>query len=282
MRFSSDQLVARQPAILWHYESMMYTLLITQYDVCAALCSDQAPSDEAQLYYSFIDEIYPNFYPSMDSAINLLLYTGSGSREVLIEAEITGFSQQYFQMVTVTPEIRFFQIKPPVLPDVPSLSGEKTTQIVLKVTDQETGAILAAESRNVTLRSLYDFSMYNNEFGMIEPTPCWRGWIRNPRRCSISGATPSTGSIPPSAKAARACPAISWPTLPKSLSRKPRSFRRWAFREPSASGACAITWGRIPSARISACCRRPRCFPAAPASALKRRCWWSPRCNRPI
>ena len=105
----------------------------------------------------------------MDSAINLLLYTGSGSREVLIEAEITGFSQQYFQMVTVTPEIRFFQIKPPVLPDVPSLGGEKTTQIVLKVTDQETGAILAAESRNVTLRSLYDFSMYNNEFGMIEP-----------------------------------------------------------------------------------------------------------------
>ena len=169
MRFSSDQLVARQPAILWHYESMMYTLLITQYDVCAALCSDQAPSDEAELYYSFIDEIYPNLYPSMDSAINLLLYTGSGSREVLIEAEITGFSQQYFQMVTVTPEIRFFQIKPPVLPDVPSLSGEKTTQIVLKVTDQETGAILAAESRNVTLRSLYDFSMYNNEFGMIEP-----------------------------------------------------------------------------------------------------------------
>ena len=39
---------------------MMYTLLITQYDVCAALCSDQAPSDEANLYYSFIDEIYPN------------------------------------------------------------------------------------------------------------------------------------------------------------------------------------------------------------------------------
>ena len=169
MQFSSAQLVARQPVILWHYESMMYTLLITQYDVCAALCSDQAPSDEANLYYSFIDEIYPNLYPSMNSAINLLLYTGSGSREVLIEAEITGFSQQYYQMVTVTPEIRFFQIKPPVLPEVPSLSGEKTTQIVLKVTDKETGAILAAESRNVTLRSLYDFSMYNNEFGMIEP-----------------------------------------------------------------------------------------------------------------
>lgn len=148
---------------------MMYTLLITRYDVCAALCSDQAPSDEANLYYSFIDEIYPNLYPSMNSAINLLLYTGSGSREVLIEAEITGFSQQYYQMVTVTPEIRFFQIKPPVLPEVPSLSGEKTTQIVLKVTDKETGAILAAESRNVTLRSLYDFSMYNNEFGMLEP-----------------------------------------------------------------------------------------------------------------
>ena len=169
MRFSSEQLVARQPTILWHYESMMYTLLITQYDICAALCSDQAPSDEVELYYSFADEIYPNLYPSMDSAINLLLYTGSGSREVLIEAEITGFSQQYYQLVTVTPETRFFQIKPPVLPDVPSLSSEKATQIVLKVTDKETGAILAAESRNVTLRSLYDSSMYNNEFGIIEP-----------------------------------------------------------------------------------------------------------------
>ena len=169
MQFSSNQLVARQPAILWHYESMMYTLLIMQYDVCAALCSDETLSDEVNLYHSFVDAIYPNLYPSMDSAINLLLYTGTGSREVLIEAEITGFSQQYYQLVTVTPEMRFFQIKPPVLPDVPSLSGEKATQIVLRVTDKETGAILAAESRNVTLRSLYDFSMYNNEFGMIEP-----------------------------------------------------------------------------------------------------------------
>ena len=89
MRFSSDQLVARQPAILWHYESMMYTLLITQYDVCTALCSDQAPSDEAELYYSFIDEIYPNLYPSMDSAINLLLYTGSGSRGNLTPSQLS-------------------------------------------------------------------------------------------------------------------------------------------------------------------------------------------------
>ena len=169
MRFSSNQLLARQPVILWHYESMMYTLLITQYDVCAALCSGEALSDEVELYASFADEIYPNLYPSMDSAINLLLYTGTDSRRVLIEAEITGFSQQFYQMVTVTPEINFFQIKPPVLPEVPPLSGEKTTQIVLKITDRETGAILAAESRNVTLRSLYDFSMYNNEFGMIEP-----------------------------------------------------------------------------------------------------------------
>ena len=50
MQFSSNQLVARQPAILWHYESMMYTLLITQYDICAAPCSDQALSDEVELY----------------------------------------------------------------------------------------------------------------------------------------------------------------------------------------------------------------------------------------
>ncbi len=169
MGFSSNQLVARQPAILWHYESMMYTLLITQYDICAALCAGQALSDEVNLYYSFADEIYPNLYPSMDSAINLLLYTDSGSRDVLIEAEITGFSQQFCQLVTVTPETRFFLIKPPVLPDMPNLSQEKTTQLVLRITDQESGAILAAESRNVTLRSLYDFSMYNNEFGIIEP-----------------------------------------------------------------------------------------------------------------
>lgn len=92
---------------------MMYTLLITQYDVCAALCSDQAPSDEANLYYSFIDEIYPNLYPSMDSAINLLLYTGSGSREMLIEAEITGFSQQYYQMATSRRRFVFSRLSRP-------------------------------------------------------------------------------------------------------------------------------------------------------------------------
>lgn len=63
--------------------------------------------------YSTVEEIFPNLYPSMDSAINLLLYTDKGYTDVMVTAEIAGFTQKYEQKVTLTPEMTYLMIKPP-------------------------------------------------------------------------------------------------------------------------------------------------------------------------
>ncbi len=169
MRFTSMGLLERQPFILWHYEEMMYSLLAKQYEVCAILTSGQEASEQVQIEHVISGEIYPNLYMASDSVINLTLYTETGTREVLVEAEVVGFSQKYVQKITVAPQIQHLMIKPPVLPDVSGLNRQKETQITLRITDLDTNTILAAESHAVTLHSLYDFSMYNNDFGIVEP-----------------------------------------------------------------------------------------------------------------
>lgn len=78
--------------------------------------------------YSTVEEIFPNLYPSMDSAINLLLYTDKGYTDVMVTAEIAGFTQKYEQKVTLTPEMTYLMIKPPVLADMPDLSTTKDTR----------------------------------------------------------------------------------------------------------------------------------------------------------
>lgn len=118
--------------------------------------------------YSTVEEIFPNLYPSMDSAINLLLYTDKGYTDVMVTAEIAGFTQKYEQKVTLTPEMTYLMIKPPVLTDMPDLSTTKDTQMTLRVENTITGEAIIQETKNIELHSAYDYKNYSDEFGIIQ------------------------------------------------------------------------------------------------------------------
>lgn len=118
--------------------------------------------------YSTVEEIFPNLYPSMDSAINLLLYTDKGNTDVMVTAEIAGFTQKYEQKVTLTPEMTYLMIKPPVLADMPDLSTTKDTQMTLRVENTITGEAIIQETKNIELHSVYDYKNYSDEFGIIQ------------------------------------------------------------------------------------------------------------------
>ena len=120
------------------------------------------------IHHSLADEIYPNLYPASDSVVNLLMYTDKSYTSVLVAAEIPGFTQVYEQKLTLSPEMTYLMVKPPLLSDLPDLSSTKETQLILKVTDCITGDVLAQESKTIKLYSIYDYRTISDEFGMIQ------------------------------------------------------------------------------------------------------------------
>ena len=120
------------------------------------------------LHYTMTDEIYPNLYPAANSIVNLMIYTDKGIGSVTVTAEIPGFTQVYEQKLTITPEITYLMIKPPILSEMPDLSSARDTQIIFKITDDITGEVLAQDSKPLKLYSIYDYRPYSDEFGIIQ------------------------------------------------------------------------------------------------------------------
>ena len=172
MALSARQLLERQPYVMWHYEAVMYALMCAQFQNCAdALRTPGADEGQARAFAEFdaASEVYPNLYPMGDSLVNLALYTEGGSAEVLVEAQVEGFTQAYRRKVTVTPEIRYLLVKPPVATDVSGLETERDAQLALTVTNVTTGELLVQESCPLTLHSVYDFTLESTDFGVAEP-----------------------------------------------------------------------------------------------------------------
>ena len=127
--------------------------------------------------YNMISKVYPNGYPGLDSVINLTASTTAEKQDVIITAEISGFTQEYRQKVTLTTCPQHFMIKPPVLINLPDLSTKRTTQLKFTITDNDTGKVLVQDSRNITLYSIFDFFWYTDEFGVNSAFDIL-GWLR--------------------------------------------------------------------------------------------------------
>lgn len=124
--YSANQLISRVGITSGRHEQTMFDLYSRAYNHAAflldenmgalaeeilAACEDgkDIGAYQSQLPIVFsdhgaVEEIFPNLYPSMDSAINLILYTDKDSVDVMVTAEIVGFTQKYEQKVTLTPE----------------------------------------------------------------------------------------------------------------------------------------------------------------------------------
>ena len=129
---------------------------------------DEDKASAVNVSYEMTDNIMPNLYPSMDSALNLCISTNSGTREVIVSAEIEGFTQKYEKKITVTPENAFYMIKPQIAVDMMDLNTSRTTQFDLTLTDASTGAVIVRDTQPVTVESIYDICYYSNAFGTTE------------------------------------------------------------------------------------------------------------------
>lgn len=120
---------------------------------------------EIRLSYDTVDTIYPSLYNTYDAF--LIIKTGcvSGSRTILVEAEIPGFTQTYKESFTLDSAYRIIYIKPPALTGDLDISSAKDAQINVTISDQD-GNLIEAKTFPVTIQSKYDVQWYTDEYGV--------------------------------------------------------------------------------------------------------------------
>ena len=112
-----------------------------------------------------IDTIYPSLYNTYNAFLVLRMGCVSGSRDVLVEAEIEGLTQKYKERIHLNTTDQAIYIKPPALTGELDLSSAKSAQISLTISDMN-GDLIEAKTFPVTIKSKYDFEWYSNEYGV--------------------------------------------------------------------------------------------------------------------
>lgn len=115
--------------------------------------------------YEMVETIYPSLYNTMDSIVNFTATCEQGQCDVMVKAEIPGFTQAYEQKFTLNQQLTQFYIKPPVLAGDLSLNSSKDAQLNFSITDISTGNVIVQDTKPVKLMSRYDFILWEDEFG---------------------------------------------------------------------------------------------------------------------
>lgn len=120
---------------------------------------------EISLDYDVVDTIYPSLYNTYDAF--LIIKTGciSGTRKIVVEAEIPGLTQTYKESFTLDSAYRTIYIKPPALTGDLDLKSTKNAQINVTISEQN-GTLIEAKTFPVTIQSKYDFDLHLNEYGV--------------------------------------------------------------------------------------------------------------------
>ncbi len=118
-----------------------------------------------QIDYVVTDTVFPSLYRTMDALITFTATCEGGEKDVLIEVEVPGFTQKYQQKFTLGEQITKLNIRPPLLTGDLSLGTEKDAQLVLSVTEVDTGKKVVQDSRNIVIKSKYDVVWWTEEYG---------------------------------------------------------------------------------------------------------------------
>lgn len=194
--YSGDQLFARQNIEVVNYEVELYGMIDLQYlkvedrlqgsiktlqdeilDNCNAIkkADNDAPKvsysyldaePEVTVEYIYADTIYPSLYSSMDSVINITATSENGEAEVLVKVEIPGFTQEYQQKMTITEQVTMLLVKPVILTENLNLESSKDAQLRVSITDLDSDKTILEESKTISLMSVYDFMLTDDEFGV--------------------------------------------------------------------------------------------------------------------
>ncbi|MCR5268257.1 MAG: zinc-ribbon domain-containing protein [Lachnospiraceae bacterium] len=117
--------------------------------------------------YDHIETIYPSLYNSYDSFVTVKMGCMQGSRNVIVECEIPGLSQNTSQSYTIGSALTVLNIKPPALTGNLNLDTAKDSQIKVTVKDKADGSVIDSQSFPVHINSRNDFELFSDEFGTI-------------------------------------------------------------------------------------------------------------------
>lgn len=125
---------------------------------------EYARTGELSLSYDAVDTIYPSLYNTYDAFLNIKAGCLSGSRKIVVEAEIPGLTQKYKESFTLDSAYRTISIKPPALTGNLDLSSAKSAQISVTVSEQD-GTLIEAKTFPVTVQSRNDVKWYTDDYG---------------------------------------------------------------------------------------------------------------------
>jgi hypothetical protein len=112
---------------------------------------------KVQCTYDAPDEIIPAIYRSMDDIVYMKCWCDNGTADLMVTAEIPGFTQKYQQKISVNRMETQLKIHPPLVEDVvKSLNSSKNVQLEVSVKDMNTGEVIVQDTKNIKLYSRYD------------------------------------------------------------------------------------------------------------------------------
>lgn len=116
--------------------------------------------------FDTIDTIYPSLYNTYDAFVVVKLGTIGGTRKVVIEAEIPGFTQKYRQSFTLESSYQTVYIKPPAQSGQLDLSAAKSAQLNVTIYEQDGTTVVTTNTFPLTIKSQNDVDWYSDEYGI--------------------------------------------------------------------------------------------------------------------
>ena len=122
--------------------------------------------NKIRLDYDAIETIYPSLYNTYDSF--LIINTGciSGTRRIVVEAEIPGFSMPYKESFNLDSSYKKISILPPPLSGDLDLSTAKKAQMNVSIYEKDGNELIESKSFPITIKSIDDFEWYSDDFGI--------------------------------------------------------------------------------------------------------------------
>lgn len=121
---------------------------------------------DPQVVVNANDTLAPNLYPELDYLVQVIVLADEPST-VKVEAQIPGFTEQFSQQYDIQQGATILLIKPSadstLIAD--DLQSAQDRQLNYTVTDVDSGKVLVQESKQVKVKSLYDFTWYTNSYG---------------------------------------------------------------------------------------------------------------------
>ncbi|MBR0135031.1 MAG: hypothetical protein IJM18_02420, partial [Clostridia bacterium] len=124
-----------------------------------------AAENEPVFVYESAAVIYPAFYGSYDAFLIVKAGCLSGSRDIVVEAEIPGLTQKYKESFSIGTEGKTIYVKSPMLTDSVDLSSAKDSQIQVSIYDKNGTDLIESKTIPVTIKSKNDFEWFTDDFG---------------------------------------------------------------------------------------------------------------------